>query len=89
MPPTLFQELCYGEFIKDFISTLKEIFRKYKEDYHIEKVYKDMDELTKICPKLQVSFCLLLGEAETSFLLQSQPEAQWDKGLFMAHTCHM
>ncbi|EPY81670.1 hypothetical protein CB1_000719020 [Camelus ferus] len=54
-PQNTSEELCYGEFIKDFISTLKEIFRKYKEDYHIEKVYKDMDELTKICPKLQHS----------------------------------
>eukprot|EP00069_Balaena_mysticetus_P013917 bmy_08341T0 len=47
-PPT--QELCYGKFREGFISTLNEISMKYN-DYHIEK---DMQELTKICPKLKV-----------------------------------
>ena len=59
---------------------------KYNNDYHVEK---DMQELTKICPKLKVSSCLLLGEPEMSFLLPPQPEAQWGKGLLMAPTCHM
>lgn len=36
---------------------------KYNErDHHIRKVYKDMKELTRICPKLEVSCCLLLGK---------------------------
>ncbi|KAB0390674.1 hypothetical protein E2I00_014586 [Balaenoptera physalus] len=44
-------ELCYGKFREGFISTLNEISMKYNNDYHVEK---DMQELTKICPKLKV-----------------------------------
>lgn len=66
--PTLFQELCYGEFTKNFTFTLKDLINKYdKQDHHIMKVYMDTEELTKICPKLKVSCCLLLGEPDTSF----------------------
>lgn len=61
-PLTLFQEPCYGEFTKDFISTLKELTKHNEHDRHIQKVYKDMEELTRICPKLKVSCCLLLEE---------------------------
>uniref|UniRef100_A0A8C4MDV3 Uncharacterized protein n=1 Tax=Equus asinus asinus TaxID=83772 RepID=A0A8C4MDV3_EQUAS len=74
-PQNTSEEPCYGEFTKDFISTLKELTTN-KEDQHIQKVYKDMKELTRICPKLKVSCCLLLGEPETSFLLPPQPGAQ-------------
>ena len=80
MALTRFQELCYGEFIKDFISTLKNISTNYNKDFHIEKVYKDMTHLTRICPKLNVSCCLLLRKPEMLFLLPLQPEAQWGKG---------
>lgn len=62
VPPTLFQEPCYGEFTKVFISTLKELTKYNEHDHHIRKVYKDMKELTRICPKLEVSCYLLLGE---------------------------
>ena len=55
MPPTLFQELCYGKFIEGFISTLNNISTKHKNDCHIEKVCKNMRQLTEICPKLKVS----------------------------------
>uniref|UniRef100_A0A8C0DNM9 Granulocyte-macrophage colony-stimulating factor n=1 Tax=Balaenoptera musculus TaxID=9771 RepID=A0A8C0DNM9_BALMU len=44
------EELCYGKFREGFISTLNEISMKYNNDYHVEK---DMQELTKICPKLK------------------------------------
>uniref|UniRef100_A0A8C8WH25 Colony-stimulating factor n=1 Tax=Panthera leo TaxID=9689 RepID=A0A8C8WH25_PANLE len=53
VPPTLFQEPCYGEFTKVFISTLKELTKYNEHDHHIRKVYKDMKELTRICPKLE------------------------------------
>lgn len=78
MSPTLFQEPCYGEFTKDFISTLNELTKYNEHDHHIQKVYKDMEELTRICPKLQVS-CLFLGEQETSFLLPPQLKAHGAK----------
>lgn len=64
--PTLFQESCYGQFIKDFISTLTALLRNCNHDDHLQKVYKNMKELPRICTKLQVSSCLLLGEPETS-----------------------
>ncbi|XP_057576519.1 uncharacterized protein LOC130844242 [Hippopotamus amphibius kiboko] len=51
-PQNTSEELCYGKFIEGFISTLNEISTKYNNDCHIKKVYKDMKELTKICPKL-------------------------------------
>ena len=38
LPFTLFQEPCYGEFTKDFISTLKELTKSYQHDLHIKKV---------------------------------------------------
>lgn len=62
LPFTPFQEPCYGEFTKDFISTLKELTKSNEHDRHIRKVYKDMKELTRICPKLKVSCYLLLEE---------------------------
>ncbi|VCW78704.1 unnamed protein product, partial [Gulo gulo] len=52
-PQNTSEEPCYGEFTKDFISTLKELTKSYKHDLHIKKVYKDMEELTRICPKLK------------------------------------
>lgn len=72
--PTLFQESCYAKFIKDFISTLKLLLTKYKDD-RLQKVCKNMEELPRICTKLQVS-CLLLGKPETSFFLLPQPGAR-------------
>ncbi|TKC34481.1 hypothetical protein EI555_012530 [Monodon monoceros] len=51
-PQNTSEELCYGKFREGFISTLNEISKKYNNDYHI---VKDMEELTKICPKLKVS----------------------------------
>ncbi|XP_077877052.1 uncharacterized protein LOC144366576 [Ictidomys tridecemlineatus] len=53
-PQNTSEELCYGEFTKNFTSTLKDLAAKYKhQDCHLIKVYKDMEELTKICPKLE------------------------------------
>ncbi|KAF7483058.1 Hypothetical predicted protein [Marmota monax] len=53
-PQNTSEELCYGEFTKNFTSTLKDLAAKYNhQDCHIIKVYKDMEELTKICPKLE------------------------------------
>lgn len=85
--PTLFQESCYGEFIKDFISTLKNLMKDNKNE-HLQKVYENMKHLTQICTKLQVSCCLLLGEPDTLFSLL-QPEAQQGKGLLMAPACYI
>lgn len=84
--PTLFQESCYGEFIKDFASTLKKLIAKDDKNDHLQKVYKNMKQLTRICTKLQVSYCLLLGGPETSFLLLALPGAQQGKGLLVAPT---
>uniref|UniRef100_A0A7N5JD11 Uncharacterized LOC100473502 n=1 Tax=Ailuropoda melanoleuca TaxID=9646 RepID=A0A7N5JD11_AILME len=52
-PQNTSEEPCYGEFTKDFISTLKELTKSNEHDRHIRKVYKDMKELTRICPKLK------------------------------------
>uniref|UniRef100_A0A8C9ARE1 Granulocyte-macrophage colony-stimulating factor n=1 Tax=Prolemur simus TaxID=1328070 RepID=A0A8C9ARE1_PROSS len=53
-PQNTSEELCYGEFTKNFTSTLKDLVTKYdKQDHHIKKIYKDMEELTRICPKLK------------------------------------
>uniref|UniRef100_A0A8P0NU13 Uncharacterized protein n=2 Tax=Canis lupus familiaris TaxID=9615 RepID=A0A8P0NU13_CANLF len=52
-PQNTSEEPCYGEFTKDFISTLKELTKHNEHDRHIQKVYKDMEELTRICPKLK------------------------------------
>lgn len=88
VPLTLFQESCYGEFITNFISTLKNLTQKHKND-HLEKVYKNMKELKRICTKLQVSCHLLLGGPKTSFFLLPQPGTQQGKGLLMSPTSHM
>ncbi|KAM5212277.1 uncharacterized protein RBU33_004920 [Hipposideros larvatus] len=52
-PQNTSEESCYGEFIKDFISTLNELRTKYKNDEHLQKVYKDVNDLPRICTKLQ------------------------------------
>ncbi|XP_064131410.1 granulocyte-macrophage colony-stimulating factor isoform X1 [Loxodonta africana] len=52
-PQNTSEELCYGKFTKNFISTLKNVSELNKEDCHINKVYKDMKELTTICTKLK------------------------------------
>uniref|UniRef100_A0A8C9JDV6 Uncharacterized protein n=1 Tax=Panthera tigris altaica TaxID=74533 RepID=A0A8C9JDV6_PANTA len=52
-PQNTSEEPCYGEFTKVFISTLKELTKYNEHDHHIRKVYKDMKELTRICPKLE------------------------------------
>uniref|UniRef100_A0A8D2DLM0 Uncharacterized protein n=1 Tax=Sciurus vulgaris TaxID=55149 RepID=A0A8D2DLM0_SCIVU len=55
-PQNTSEELCYGEFTKNFTSTLKDLAAKYKHrDHHITKVYKDIKLLAKICPKLEVN----------------------------------
>ncbi|KAM5301439.1 uncharacterized protein AAES06_002313 [Glossophaga mutica] len=51
-PQNTSKESCYGEFITNFISTLKNLTEKHKND-HLEKVYKNMKELKRICTKLQ------------------------------------
>ncbi|KAI4569619.1 hypothetical protein MJG53_007363 [Ovis ammon polii x Ovis aries] len=51
-PQNTSEELCYGKFIEGFISTLNNISTKHN-DWHIEKVCKNMRQLTKICPKLK------------------------------------
>ncbi|XP_029797282.1 granulocyte-macrophage colony-stimulating factor isoform X1 [Suricata suricatta] len=52
-PQNTSEEPCYGEFTKVFISTLKQLTKHNAHDHHIRKVYKDMKELTRICPKLE------------------------------------
>lgn len=65
---SLFLELCYGNFTKDFPSALKKLSESYdKQDAHITKIYKDTKLLTEICTKLEVSCSLLLGDPETPF----------------------
>uniref|UniRef100_A0AC11D154 Uncharacterized protein n=1 Tax=Ovis aries TaxID=9940 RepID=A0AC11D154_SHEEP len=53
-PQNTSEELCYGKFIEGFISTLNNISTKHN-DWHIEKVCKNMRQLTKICPKLKLT----------------------------------
>lgn len=80
--PTLFQESCYGQFIKDFISTLRALLTNCNHDDHLRKVYKNMKELPRICTKLQVSSCLLLGEPETSLFCYHSQGPSGAKGFF-------
>ncbi|XP_010861884.1 PREDICTED: uncharacterized protein LOC105005555 [Bison bison bison] len=54
-PQNTSEELCYGKFIEGFISTLNNISTKHKNDCHIEKVCKNMRQLTEICPKLKLT----------------------------------
>ncbi|KAK1343273.1 hypothetical protein QTO34_016051, partial [Cnephaeus nilssonii] len=51
-PQNTSKESCYGEFIKDFISTLKNLMKDNKNE-HLQKVYENMKHLTQICTKLQ------------------------------------
>ncbi|KAM8764764.1 uncharacterized protein V5649_020359 [Rhynchonycteris naso] len=51
-PQNSSEESCYGEFIKDFISTLRKLTMKDKNN-RLRKVCKNMKELTRICTKLQ------------------------------------
>uniref|UniRef100_A0A8D0S2S7 Uncharacterized protein n=1 Tax=Sus scrofa TaxID=9823 RepID=A0A8D0S2S7_PIG len=75
-PQNTSEELCYGEFIKDFISTLKNISTNYNKDCHIEKVYKDMTHLTRICPKLNETKSHKKCTTETSNFLKFKEALQ-------------
>uniref|UniRef100_A0A671FQL7 Interleukin-4 n=1 Tax=Rhinolophus ferrumequinum TaxID=59479 RepID=A0A671FQL7_RHIFE len=52
-PQNTSEESCYGQFIKDFISTLRALLTNCHHDDHLRKVYKNMKELPRICTKLQ------------------------------------